>query len=477
MRHVFWTLRAFSGSAFTACVALGLAASVSWAASTKASVTDSPRCAAVTPFGALFVDPDGLDTDAGTRTHPVATLAQALMLTAGEPGRTIYLVGGAHRLTETLVIGPDHRGLSLRACAGQRPVLERSPVTAAPLVVLRQTRDVTIEGLSFGATAPDGAALLLDDVEDSLIVRNRIDSAGTSILLQGTRHTTIQHNSIQNSARTGIELKEDSDGNDIDSNIIDGAGAPETHGGGIFLHGASRNLIIRNRVTATAGMGIGVANWDETTINLGNAVVANAVFRTNLTAEDSGAIYLLGRSQLETATRVEDNWIDTTGAPDRHTVGIYLDDSMSGVRVTGNVVRHAGSDAVQIHGGSHNTVRYNVLDLRAGTASAVLFQAAPADTNPNNRQEGNEVRANLILTDSLMPKLFVSLDGGQPLITGNIFYHARAPNLAGIPPVQDISPLFTDSGFQDAAETYTFDDPATLARLGFPSLLATPNRP
>ena len=151
---------------------------------------------------------------------------------------------------------------------------------------------------------------------------------------------------------------------------------------------------------------------------------------------------------------------------------------MSDVQVSGNVVRNAGSDAVQIHGGSHNIVWHNVLDLGAGTASAVLFQAAPADTNPNNRQEGNVVQDNLILTTSLSPKLFVSLDGGQPVVTGNLFHHARAPMTAGIPPVQDQDPVFVDPGFRSASTgDYSFLDPETPSRIHFPPLLATPNRP
>ncbi len=460
------------------CLTIAFEASGAGLPKTSVDPTVLPSCGIPGRLGVLFVDPQGQDDEEGTEAHPVASLARAVALSEGEIGRTIYLRGGLYALTETVLIGPSNEGLSVRACSGETPVLERLPVAAGPLMTLSRTRDVTIDGLTFGPTAPDGTALWLDDTEECLIAHNRIDSAGTGMLLSHTRRTVVQHNTIQNSALSGIELKDDSDGNGIDSNAIDGAGAPETHGGGIFLHGASRNLIIRNRVTATAGMGIGIANWDDATINLGNAVIGNAVLRTNLTAQDSGAIYLLGRSQLETATRVEDNWIDTTGAPDRHSVGIYLDDSMSGVRVTGNVVRHAGSDAVQIHGGSHNTVWHNLLDLGDSQASAVLFQAAPADTNPNNRQEGNEIRGNLILTSGDAPKLFVNLDGGQPLVTGNVFHHARAPQSAGGPDVQDQSPIYADPGFRDPVTgDYAFDDPDTPARLSFPPLSATPHRP
>ena len=282
-----------------------------------------------------------------------------------------------------------------------------------------------------------------------------------------------QHGS-SNSARTGIELRDLSDGNLIEGNTIEGAGAPETHGGGIFLHGASHNRIDRNRISDTAGMGIGIANWDASTINLGNDVTGNALHRTNQTATDSGAIYLLGRSQRDTGTRIADNWIEGTGGPDRHSVGIYLDDSMSGVEVSGNVVRGAGSDAVQIHGGSFNRIVHNILDLGDSTASAVLFQAAPADTGPSNRQEGNEVRGNVILSTSLKPKLFFWIEGGQPDVWRNLYFNPTGASMAGSPPVLDREPVFADPSFTDAAGgDYSFGTPAIPFLQAFPPLRAT----
>jgi len=425
-------------------------------------------------LGAIYVDPTGEDTDDGTASQPVATIVRALAIATGQPGRTVYLHGGIHVIEDRLVLGPEHAGVALIACPGQAPMLQRTPPDDTPLLTLSHTRDVTVMGLSFGATGPDGTAMLLDDAHDCLIAQNRSEAAGGGILLRHSQRNILQRNTILNAARTGIELQDDSDGNGIDSNVIQGAGGPETHGGGIFLHGASRNLIIRNRVSDTAGMGIGIVNWDETTINLGNAVVGNAVLRTNLTATDSGAIYLLGRSQLETATRVTDNWIDLTGGPDRHSVGIYLDDSISGVRVSGNVVRNAGSDAVQIHGGSHNVVTHNVLDLGDGHASAVLFQAAPADTDPSNRQEGNVVVENIILSRGPQAKLFVWLDGGQPVVRGNMLFNESGASMAGAPPVQDAAPVYADPGFADAA---LGDYRATHAPADFPPVIASPNRP
>ncbi len=442
-----------------------------------AEPADTPPCASAsrTALGALYVDPAGEDADEGTEGRPIQTLQHALALAAGQPGRTIYLRGGVHMIQDSLVLGPEHAGLALIACAGQHPEIDRHPLTRTALLAIRHTRDVTIEGLAFGATHPNGTALLLDDAEECLITGNRSEAAGDGILLRNARRNILQRNLILNSARSGIELQDDSDGNGVDSNVIRGTGGLETHGGGIFLHGASRNLIIRNRVSDTAGMGIGVANWDDTTINLGNAVVGNAVLHTNLTATDSGAIYLLGRSQLSTATRVADNWIDGTGAPDRHSVGIYLDDSVSGVRVTGNVVRNVGSDAVQIHGGSDNMIMHNVLDLGDGRASAVLFQAAPEDTNPTNRQEGNVVQDNIILSASRWPKVFVWLDGGHPLVAGNLFFNTVGASMTGEPPVQDKRPVLANPGFVDAAAgNYSV---AVEPIAGFPPLTASPERP
>ena len=294
----------------------------------------------------------------------------------------------------------------------------------------------------------------LDAARDCTLERNLFVHGTAGILLQGSSHNRLARNVLVGSATTAIELKDGSDANRLTDNVIDGADAPETSGGGIFLHGARNNRIEHNLVQNTQGFGIGVSNWDDATLNVGNTVHANLVRNTARSAQDSGAIYVLGRSGADTAMVVDGNVVDGVGRADRHAVGIYLDDSTSGAVVTGNLVRGAGSDAVEIHGGRNNIIGNNLFDLGAAQPSAVLFQAAPADTHPMHAQTGNAVLQNVILSANAAPRLYVSYDGGTPLIMHNFYAFPRGAEAANDAPVSDLAPSVADpdlaaDGYED----------------------------
>ena len=430
--------------------------------------------------GAVFVSPEGDDAQDGAAARPVLTLDRALALLSSTGLRTAYLRGGTHLLVQPLAIGAGHAGMRLLGCPRERPILQGAQGLPDALVLVSDTHGVTVAGLAFGPTAPGGTALTLDHARDCLIEGNDSSDAGTAILLDHASGNRLLRNAIRNAASTGIELRDGSDDNLVGENRISGAGAPETHGGGIFLHGVRRNRVVANLVENTAGMGIGVSNWDAETVNVGNAVVGNIIRRVNLTATDSGAIYLLGRSQVDTHALVAFNWVDGVGTPDpdsqRHNVGIYLDDSTSGAVLVGNVIRNVGSDAVQIHGGSGNLVANNILDLGTGRPSAVLFQAAPADTNPTNAQVGNIVTRNIIISANATPKVYVWLDGGQPLIRRNLYYNFTGTSMATSLPAADASPVLGDPGFADpAGGDYTLGQDTPAALIGFQPI--APPRP
>jgi len=173
------------------------------------------------------------------------------------------------------------------------------------------------------------------------------------------------------------------------------------------------------------------------TQNLNDTIEANKVLNADLTSTDSGAIYILGRSDAATGTLVRMNFIDGTGPASQHSVGIYLDDNTNDVSVEANIVRNVGSDAVQIHGGSNDHVTGNVLDLGTGHPSAVLFQAPPADQPNPSPLQGNSVTGNIILTESAAPgNFYVSLDGGTPTIANNDYW---GPAGVGLSPSPDAS--------------------------------------
>jgi hypothetical protein len=208
--------------------------------------------------------------------------------------------------------------------------------------------------------------------------------------------------------------------------LINGAGAIGTTGGGIFLHGANNNVISHNQVENTAGMGIGVENWDASTVNVGNKITDNIIHNVGTSAQsvDTGAIYLLGRSGGNTQTTISGNDISSTISTANHPqiVGIYLDDLTSGVSVTNNIVADTVDHSLQIHGGSNVTVENNIFDLGANSGSswgwdtAALFQSISGYGMSNNT-----FSQNIIASTSSTPAAYSNLNGGTPTINDNFY--------------------------------------------------------
>lgn len=367
----------------------------------------------------FHVAPAGSDRAAGTASAPFASLARAQLAMRQAGLRTTYVEDGIQALASPLVLGPQDHDITLVGCSARGARLDgggRLPV----LIDMQGARGVRLERLALTGTVINGTAIAVSDGYDDALVSLSIGRVGNGIVLAHTTRATVRLCHIAGVSGSGIELKDGSDDNVLDANTIEDVRAHDTSGGGIFLHGASRNRVTRNLVRRTRGMAIGISNWDRNTINTGDVVTDNILRDVDLDATDSGAIYILGRSQTETGIEVAGNLVDGAGSPARHTVGIYLDDSTSGVRVHGNILRRLGAMALELHGGSNNLVERNVLDLGHETPTAVLFQAAPADTDPSGRIVGNIVRRNVIVSVRRPAEMYVNLRAGSPLISDNL---------------------------------------------------------
>lgn len=379
----------------------------------------------------LVVDP--VAADQGQRPKSLDEIVSNLRNPAAS---VIFLRSGVHHLSRPVMITEASGALTIRACPGETPVIE-APANG-PAILLKNSRLASVVGLVFAG--PSALPIVLDGAEDCLIERNTFLHGDTAITLDHAQRNQIARNVIRGVASTGIELKDGSNDNVVADNIVDGANAQETFGGGIFLHGTRDNRITHNTIQQTAGFGIAVSNWDDATINLGNIIEYNLLRRTVLNSTDSGAIYVLGRSGVDTGIVIAGNVIDGFGSSGNHNVGIYLDDSTSGAMVVGNLVRAIGSDAVQIHGGQDNLVENNLFDLGTERPSAVLFQAAPADTNPLNRQTGNTVSRNVVLSLNASPRPFVWYNGGTPAISGNFYVSPAGAVMSNKPAAVDQHP-------------------------------------
>ena len=378
------------------------------------------------PASGFYVSTTGSDSGDGSAAHPFATIGRAV--TAMEQSGTVktaYVEGGTYKLGSTINLGSKDNGITIESAPGAKAVLDGNG-SLSTLVSLNGASNVTIQGLTFQHTGTNGAAVKLSGGSGNHIVGNLFSGTHEGLLLQGSSSNTVAGNEFDNSATSAIEADGNSNSNTFDSNLINGTGAVGTTGGGIFLHGANNNIISHNQVQNTAGMGIGIENWDSNTVNVGNQVLDNVIHNVGTSSQsvDTGAIYMLGRSGGNTATTISGNDITSTVSTANHPqiVGIYLDDLTSGVTVTNNIVANTVDHSLQIHGGSNINVQNNIFDLGSASGSswgwdtALLIQSISGHAMSNNAFSHN-----IIASTSSTPAAYSNLAGGNPTVDNNFY--------------------------------------------------------
>ena len=397
---------------------------------------------------AFHVSPTGSDSNDGSAAHPFATLGAAQTAMEGSSTHLTYVEGGTYTLSSPLVLGRADSGMTFQAVPGQTATLDGRNVGNS--ININGASGVTLSGLSFENTG-DAAVLLSNGASGNSVVGNDFESNGTAIRVSASDSNTISGNQIDNSGHAGVELQDGASKNTVDSNLINGIGASGTQGAGIFVHGSDSDTISHNQVENTAGIGIGLLNYDGSTANTGDVVTGNEVLNTGTgTPYDSGSIYVLGRSDIDTNTTISDNYIDKTGGTGgAHTVGIYLDDYASGVTVSGNIVRDIGTHGLQIHGGHDDNVSNNIFDLGTTAKSAALFQSVAGDPNSAGVQN-NSFHQNIIYSNQANQANYDSIDGGSANIYQNLYYDTAGSFTGGLNAslVQDSNPSYGDPAFQ-----------------------------
>jgi parallel beta-helix repeat protein len=379
-----------------------------------------------TPAPRFYVSTTGSDNANGSAAHPFKTLAKALSAMEGSSIHTTVVEGGTYNLSSTLNLGSADSGMSFIASPSHPAMLDGGG-NLTTLIQLNGATGVTLRGLTFQNTNLSGrAAVVLNGASGNRIVGNHFAHNGEGLLLDNnSNRNVVSGNELNNSASSAVEVQQGSSNNRFDSNLVNGTGAIGTQGGGFFLHGANNNTISHNVVKNTAGIGIGVENWDSSTVNVGNVIVGNIVENSNTSAlsTDSGAIYELGRSNIDSKSVISGNYVsgpDQAASSGAHIVGIYLDDNVSGVRVVDNIVANTISNSVQIHGGNDITIQNNIFNLGAKGLSAILFQDRPAD-NGGATMSNDVAKQNIIVSSSETPAAFSNIDGGAPTIDSNFF--------------------------------------------------------
>ena len=270
---------------------------------------------------------------------------------------------------------------------------------------------------------------------------------------------------------SSIELKDASNNNLIDSNVLNGTGAPNTNGGGVFGHGVNGNTITHNLVENTFGMGIGILDFGGGTQNSGNLIQDNTLLNNNTGSIDSGAIYLLDRSDINISTIVNNNFISEPNSnAANHTVGIYLDDYTSGVRVTNNIVQGTLSYDLQVHGGNADTISNNIFDIGSGATQVALIQPAPAElpAGPLGSFNGDSISGNLIVSAAGGAPYydFLSTPSSSVAIRNNDYLGGSGQSTS-----PDTAPSYTAQSFSNpAAGNYNLAGGSGAASIGFTAI-------
>ena len=381
----------------------------------------TPSSAPPPPAG-FYVAASGSDSADGSAAHPFASLARATQAMESSSLHTTYVEGsGTLSMSGPLNLQAADSGFTIAEASGATAVISATG-GAQTLFMMNGVSGFTFSGLTLENTAAGSAA----------------------IEMSGSSSNTISGDTFLSLGGIGVEMHDGSNNNVVTNSTFNGIGGSGTNTGAVYTHGANGTQITHNLIENAGGAAISLSDFygpgTTGTQNIGDTVAFNDIEGfdispdPNYPAEDSGGIYILGRSIADTQTTVNMNFIQGTGNTSQHSVGLYLDDNTSGVTATNNIVVGSGSDAFEIHGGSNNTLRNNIFDLGTGTTSAGLFQANPSNEPNPSPSQNDVVTGNVFQTESTAPRnpLFANYGGGSPAVGGNDFWATTgAPLNAG----------------------------------------------
>ncbi len=280
-----------------------------------------------------------------------------------------------------------------------RPAGEADPnseqVVAAQLgtlIRLNGTSGITIRGITFSDTISDSvqasgawddshAAIMTQGLSNSTISGNSFRNVGKAIVMSGSSDNKIVGNDLEHLGVSGISLLSDSNHNVIAHNSIELVGEINLGSYGISINDSSNTAVDSNLIDGVGRWGIvfGPSGEpdDADDSNTGNVISNNVIRNTSNRTNDTGAIYggaatvdgYLNESLLITGNRIENVGglvLNSSGGYDAgFAQGIYLDDHLSGVTVTRNVIESGSSNGVLLcHGCKGNTATNNVVILQ-----------------------------------------------------------------------------------------------------------------
>jgi parallel beta-helix repeat protein len=250
------------------------------------------------------------------------------------------------------------------------------------LISLSNASNITVSGLTFSDTlspadangysdswTPSTSTLYASSVTNCTISGNTFLNAGNGIGFDSSSHNTITGNTFNQLGGSGILLS-GTDHNSITNNTLTGLGKINAASMG-FNAGGAVDTIDSNMIDGAGRWGINFSSGQS-------AITNNVIRNTSQQTNDTGAIYSWAGNYSgydNYGMTISGNRIENVGGLMRDgsgnylqwgwCQGVYLDDHVSGMTITKNVVESGCNDGIYIsHGGQGNTADNNVVVLQ-----------------------------------------------------------------------------------------------------------------
>lgn len=327
----------------------------------------------------IYVNAAGNDSNDGqSPASAIRSLAHARNSMRGRDRPKIALLSGRFTLTEPFNLGAEDEGTEWRSAPGSQAILVS--LNADVGIQVTGGDHVTLSGLRLENFRTD--AIRVYDASFVSIIGNSVSETHSTSWSQGAIHLQgkVPDAKIANNHITGADYA------------------------GIIVDTKYDSRVDRIKI------------WH------------NIVHDSCRRVADCGAIYINDRGRKSRDITILDNRVEAFGSVNTHSRGIYLDDWVSHVTVSGNFVAGPGEYAFQIHGGSNNIIRENRIDLNL-VNYALLYQPV-GELGPHDL-EFNQMTGNTFVTSSRRPTLMRPITIAKdrwPKICGNRFVLHTEPH-------------------------------------------------
>jgi len=281
--------------------------------------------------------------------------------------------------------------------------LDADTVVAAQLstlISLTNVSGVTISGMTFSDTVSAKSiyagvfdittpAISASGMTNSIITGNAFVNAGNGIGINNSSGNTISGNTFTDMGGSGIFFQGTCNDNSLRSNIMTHLGKVDVASAGMVLGLGSSNTVDQNTIDGSGRYGI--------LLYPSNDVISNNVIRNiNQQTSDTGAIYSWAADVpgwVDSNMSISGNRIENTGGLAREgsgnyipglSVGIYMDDHVSHVSMTNNVIESASTGIFLCHGCESNTANNNVIVMQAPGSFAPVSGGSVTATQDMN---------------------------------------------------------------------------------------------